>query len=432
VKYWRLQVNRSFGIEESYDLRQNKKLFAGDDTANQICIQTTAVPSKLPIVSFQFKQARVRLTDEILPSLKGKYHLKKNWKTRLYKGQEIIVDGPTSWSIGDAEFKIEQIYEIPLSAYNLDVDPLEKKHFLQSIGTAAGSHLALVLILFLIGFVVHSFHKPQEQLEVEKLSIAQVNQILKLKEPKEKESVKKEKAVVSKKNLKVRHGKRVRIAGRKSLKRNRPSLAAAVASGKGTRKKDLSHMGLLAIQSVSTTTEHSIRIDKPRVSPEAVMANADGASLSSFNQGIRAGVQTQRVAKLDGISGSEYKSGKLAESVKASSGPSIQLVRKEIEVRGGLDPAVIQQIIEERLSEVRYCYETALLKKVNLSGKISTSWTIQADGSVTNLKAHSSNIHEKELSNCVKGRIHQWKFPNPKGGGIVHVKYPFVFSSLGS
>src|SRR5690606_4360549 len=102
------------------------------------------------------------------------------------------------------------------------------------------------------------------------------------------------------------------------------------------------------------------------------------------------------------------------------------------EVRGGLDPAVIRQIIEERLPEVRYCYEKALLESKNLKGKISASWTISAQGGVLDLSTASEEVQDTVLHPCLREQMNQWKFPQPKGGGVVHVKYPFVFNPVGS
>jgi hypothetical protein len=159
-----------------------------------------------------------------------------------------------------------------------------------------------------------------------------------------------------------------------------------------------------------------------------------GLSKGSSEFGIAADARGgEMVASLEGRGVEAYQGG-LGEKVKQGSfrGASIKLVRREVEIRGGLDPAVIRQIIEERLSEVRYCYENALLKKTNLQGKISASWTILADGTVSDLKSESDEIETKILHPCIKDQIKNWKFPAPKGGGVVHVKYPFLFSPVGS
>ena len=36
-----------------------------------------------------------------------------------------------------------------------------------------------------------------------------------------------------------------------------------------------------------------------------------------------------------------------------------------------------------------------------------------------------------EVERCIGAKIRTWKFPKPKGGGIVIVRYPFVFKRTG-
>lgn len=444
MKYWRLQVKRSFGIEETFDLREARSVYAGDDTNNEVCVETTDVPGRIQVVSAG-KHPRIKLTSEVIPSLNGQVQKKKDWKTRLYTGADFIAEGETSWKIGDAEFRLYQVEKLALTDYTEATDPLERKHRWQSIGTSAGMHVAVALLFFVMSLIMSALQdREEEKLEAQKYDIAKVQDLFKVKPPEPSPTpAKVEPPKEQPKPKKAKKANKKQVAKKKaprkaSVKRaaQKPAQQAAVAKGKGAKKKDLKSMGLLAIQSANTSTpkERALNIDKPRRVQQ--VADADGiaasASLSKLGQGIRTGVQKQRVATLNGISGSGYKPGELAKSVAASTGPSIQLVRKEVEIRGGLDPAIIQQIIQERLAEVRYCYETALLKKVDLSGKISTSWTIQPDGTVANLNSSSKDIKENALHNCVRERINQWRFPSPKGGGVVHVKYPFVFSSLGS
>jgi hypothetical protein len=36
---------------------------------------------------------------------------------------------------------------------------------------------------------------------------------------------------------------------------------------------------------------------------------------------------------------------------------------------------------------------------------------------------------DRDVEGCLTDRIRRWIFPEPKGGGIVIVKYPFVFKA---
>lgn len=439
MKYWQLKIERNLLGDEHIDLRHTPIIRAGDDTRNEVCIESIDIPSNLKLLECKGSKLRLCLTNEVSHSLKGSFRKIKDWKTRLYQGQIFEVTGPVEFQIAHSHFKISQAQTIGFVTPEIQKDALEKKHFYQSMASSAGAHLGLALFLFLIGLVFQMLQHNSQELEVQKLTVADVKEIFKDPEP-VKPLIEPEptKEVLPEPQInQTQKKKSAKRAAPKNLKTVKRSKKQDVASAKGAPKKgprDLSKMGLLAIQTSKTTSSRSVNLTKPQIyTPTATVADANGVSAGTFGDGLRSGDQTQRIARIDGLStGGNYEGGELGRQAQASIGPSIQLVRKEIEVKGGLDAAIIQQIIEERLSEVRYCYENLLFKKAGLSGKVSTSWTILADGSVSNTQSASSDIQEKELHNCVKERITQWKFPQPKGGGVVHVKYPFVFRSLGS
>jgi len=428
VNYWRLKVKRPLEIEENFDLRQFPHILAGDESSNQICLYTTDIPSSFPLLKMRFGKPVIRLTEEILPSFRGKFVKSKNWKSRLYSGQEYTLDSNAEWKIGDIAFRLESAQNLPLAIDPSNNDPLERKHAIQSVAQSALAHISMVVLLFLLSFAINTLRPKKEELMVEKISIQKVEDLFKKKEEPQPEIMLAEDEPQLAQAPETEKAKK--SASPKKVKKAR---ASAAAGGKALAPKpDVSKMGLLAIQSASTSSDRSLSINKPKIVNTSSQVAEMGASLAPLSAGVRAGMGTQEVASLGGLSGGNYKNGEFSNSIKGKSTPSIQLVRKEIEIRGGLDPAIIQQIIEERLAEVRYCYENILLKKTNLSGKLSTSWTILADGSVSETKSSSNDIKEKDLHDCVRQRINQWKFPSPKGGGVVHVKYPFVFSSLGS
>ncbi|MEL6177655.1 MAG: AgmX/PglI C-terminal domain-containing protein [Myxococcota bacterium] len=41
----------------------------------------------------------------------------------------------------------------------------------------------------------------------------------------------------------------------------------------------------------------------------------------------------------------------------------------------------------------------------------------------------SNSTGSGAVASCVAGKVRRWVFPQPKGGGIVVVTYPFVFSA---
>lgn len=102
----------------------------------------------------------------------------------------------------------------------------------------------------------------------------------------------------------------------------------------------------------------------------------------------------------------------------------------EVGVRGGgLSRAEIAKVVQQHLSEIRYCYEKGLLDDPSLSGKIVAKWTIAPQGSVSQTGIKSSSVRNAGVHGCLTGQIRSWGFPKPRNGGSVLVTFPFVFSA---
>jgi hypothetical protein len=98
-------------------------------------------------------------------------------------------------------------------------------------------------------------------------------------------------------------------------------------------------------------------------------------------------------------------------------------------VIGSLDKSLIQKVINQNISQIKYCYSRELTKNPNLSGTIKINFVIAKDGTVSKAKVKKSTMGNKKVESCIAGRFKRFKFPKPKGGGIVIVTYPFTFSS---
>ncbi len=95
---------------------------------------------------------------------------------------------------------------------------------------------------------------------------------------------------------------------------------------------------------------------------------------------------------------------------------------------GGLDKSLIDQVIKRNLSQIRYCYQRELTKNPNLGGKVSVKFVIANDGSVSSATTKSSTLASPAAESCINARFLHMTFPQPKGGGIVIVSYPFLFA----
>jgi TonB family protein len=101
-------------------------------------------------------------------------------------------------------------------------------------------------------------------------------------------------------------------------------------------------------------------------------------------------------------------------------------------VIGGLDKDVIAKVIRRHQNEIKYCYESELNKNPSLAGKVAVAFTIDPAGGVADASVSETTLGSAAAENCMIARIRRWKFPEPKGGGVVNVTYPWLFSPSGS
>jgi len=111
-----------------------------------------------------------------------------------------------------------------------------------------------------------------------------------------------------------------------------------------------------------------------------------------------------------------------------------KIVPGKIIYEGGLSREEIQRVISRVMSQIKYCYEKELNKDPNLEGKLVMFWIISGSGDVSTVQTAQNTFgggSGPAIDQCVSRIIQRLKFPNPKGGGIVNVTYPFVFSASG-
>lgn len=104
----------------------------------------------------------------------------------------------------------------------------------------------------------------------------------------------------------------------------------------------------------------------------------------------------------------------------------------KIAYKGGLSRDEIQRVVGRVMSQAKYCYEKELVRDPTLVGKVVASWTIDATGKATHVAIAANTIAGASgaaVGGCVARIVARLVFPAPRGGGEVHVTYPFVFSS---
>lgn len=91
-----------------------------------------------------------------------------------------------------------------------------------------------------------------------------------------------------------------------------------------------------------------------------------------------------------------------------------------------IDRALIQEVVQRSMAQIRYCYQRQLQREPGLGGKVVVRFTIAADGSVSSASTKESTLANETVESCINGRFLRMEFPAI--GGTAIVSYPFLFS----
>ncbi|WP_342374192.1 TonB family protein [Myxococcus stipitatus] len=165
----------------------------------------------------------------------------------------------------------------------------------------------------------------------------------------------------------------------------------------------------------------------------AAMGDAQGAGgLGSRGSGTGGGGTAMGIGGL-GTRGDGRGTGGTGGIDLGGRGKSItKVIPGKTTVVGGLDKDVIAKVIRRHQNEIKYCYESELNKEPSLAGKVAVAFTIDPTGAVSDATVSESTLNNSRAEQCMISRIRRWKFPEPKGGGVVAVTYPWMFSPAGS
>jgi outer membrane biosynthesis protein TonB len=165
---------------------------------------------------------------------------------------------------------------------------------------------------------------------------------------------------------------------------------------------------------------------------EKAFQGVGGVGVASGNDQLRGiksgGSGSGRVADVGGlrgggsIAGGGTGAGVAEKTVKAS------LKTEAPAVDGELDPNMVAKEVKSRLGAIKACYERALKRNPNLSGKVVIHWTITQAGTVSGVDVEQDTLGDAEVASCIKALVARWRFPAPSGGSV-DVSFPFVFQS---
>lgn len=111
-------------------------------------------------------------------------------------------------------------------------------------------------------------------------------------------------------------------------------------------------------------------------------------------------------------------------------GSRVSLGLADADVEEGLTKEEVGRVIHAHMKEVRYCYESTMVRSSRVDGKINLDFIINGRGIVATAKTGQSSIPDRALGECIARHLKTWQFPLPKGGVNVNVSYPFIFKTL--
>lgn len=146
-------------------------------------------------------------------------------------------------------------------------------------------------------------------------------------------------------------------------------------------------------------------------------------------RGVKTGTGgTGKVASISGLRGGGDIAGASTGTVGGERRVTGVVKSEAPAVDGELDPNIVAKEVRSRLGAIKACYERALKRNPNLSGKVQVHWTITPAGTVSGVDIEQDTLGDAEVSGCIKGLVARWRFPAP-AGGAVDVSFPFVFQS---
>jgi len=100
-------------------------------------------------------------------------------------------------------------------------------------------------------------------------------------------------------------------------------------------------------------------------------------------------------------------------------------------ILGALDKSLVDAVVKRHMNQIRYCYQRELTRSPDIEGKVTMKFVIDRDGRVSAADVKTSSLDSAAVEGCLEARFQRFRFPEPKGGGIAIVAYPFVFVNDG-
>ncbi|MFT5355331.1 MAG: hypothetical protein ACI9KE_002550 [Polyangiales bacterium] len=176
-------------------------------------------------------------------------------------------------------------------------------------------------------------------------------------------------------------------------------------------------------------------VQRARFAPTQAQTQNAGAPAAECIRGVLEGLRVEGVGTridVDVVRGHPLSFGGPGASTvgvgMATPSLSPQIGGAAPVVRGSLSRHVIRAVINRHINEVRFCYEQALSSEPSLQGRLMMRFIIAPNGAVSSATAIEVPVGFEGIGRCVQGAFRRWTFPEPAGGGIVIVNYPFALT----
>lgn len=107
---------------------------------------------------------------------------------------------------------------------------------------------------------------------------------------------------------------------------------------------------------------------------------------------------------------------------------TISATSEPIILDGQMDWRMVEVVIRRHYNAIRYCYQRQLMRSPGLAGKVVVKFTIAQDGTVSQTSIDQSSLGSPEVESCLTRLFLRMTFPDSPQGGIIVVRYPFMFT----
>jgi TonB family protein len=95
---------------------------------------------------------------------------------------------------------------------------------------------------------------------------------------------------------------------------------------------------------------------------------------------------------------------------------------------GKIDAMVVRKQIHRDLPKINRCYESALRREPQLSGKVKVRFAIVRSGDVKAVQVLENTTGHEGVERCVARVVGDIQFPSRRSGKALSFTFPFVFA----